>query len=117
LIHQLWTEATDAFSKGLNWRVEDQIQSLVSVGTGKLHLTTFSTSLLDIGKVLVDIGKVLVDIATNSDQIADTFHKFHSSLFLESRAFRFNVGQGLENIGWEEESKMPEIQAITRRYI
>jgi hypothetical protein len=108
-----WPERTDycpPARKGLNWRVEDQIQSLVSVGTGKLHLTAFSTSLLD-------IGKVLVDIATNSDQIADTFHKFHSSLSLESRAFRFNVGQGLENIGWEEESKMPEIEAITRKYI
>jgi Patatin-like phospholipase len=109
-IHQLWTEATDTFSKGLNWRLEDHIQSLVSVGTGKLHLTAFSTSLLD-------IGKVLVDIATNSDQIADTFHKLHSNLYLERRAFRFNVGQGLENIGLEEESKMPDIQAVTRRYI
>ena len=110
-IYQLWTEATDTFSEGPDWRLEDRLQCLVSVGTGKLELTAFNPSLLDI------VGKWLVSIATNSERDAETFQKLHMKLFQERRAFRFNVGQGLEKIGLEEESKMAEIQAFTRRYI
>lgn len=111
-IHELWTEAADAFSEGPDWKLEDNIQCLVSIGTGKLHLTAFGSSVL-----MNEVGEALVAIATNTEQTADMFQKHHSKLYRERRAFRYNVGQGLENIGLEEAAKLQDIQAATRRYI
>ncbi|KAI1130681.1 hypothetical protein F5Y10DRAFT_262831 [Nemania abortiva] len=109
-IQQMWTEATDTFRNGLDWILEDNVGCLVSIGTGKLPLAAFDHSLMK-------IANTLVAIATNSEQIADTFRKHHSRLYREGRAFRFNVDRGLATIGLEEESKMDDIQAFTRRYI
>jgi hypothetical protein len=111
-IQELWTEAFDTYSESFSWKLEDNIQCLVSIGTGKLLLTAFGTDLLQ-----NEVGKALVAIATNTDQIADTFQKHHSKLYQDGIAFRFNVGQGLETIGLEEATKMDDIQAATRRYI
>jgi hypothetical protein len=111
-IHQIWTEATDEFTKheGPDWKLEDHLQCLVSIGTGKLELNAFDPSLRD-------IGRGLVSIATSTERDAETFQRHHTNLFQNKRAFRFNVDQGLEKIGLEEESKMADIQTFTRRYI
>ena len=111
-IYELWSEAADVFAQGSHWKLENNLQCLVSIGTGKLHLTAFGTPL-----VKNEIGDALVAIATNTDKVADTFQKHHSTIYQEKRAFRFNVGQGLENVGLEEAAKVVEIEAATRRYI
>jgi hypothetical protein len=111
-ILEIWSEAADVFNQGGNWKLEDNLQCLVSVGTGKLHLTAFGTSL-----VRNEIGEALVAIATNTEKVADTFQKHHSNIYEERRAFRFNVGQGLEEVGLEEAGKVVDIEAATRRYI
>lgn len=113
-IQELWSEAADVFGdrKDSEWRLEDNLQCLVSIGTGKLHLTPFATSIIK-----NEIGRALVAIATDTEQVANTFQIHHTSLYQGKRAFRFNVGQGMENIGLEEKEKMEEIEASTRRYI
>jgi len=111
-IQELWAESADCFSTGSEWNLENHVHCLVSIGTGKPCLTAFGTSLLK-----NEVGHALVAIATNTDKIADTFQKHHSNLYSERRAFRFNVLQGLENVGLEEASKISDIEAATRRYI
>jgi patatin-like phospholipase/acyl hydrolase len=80
-IRQLWTEAVDVFAEedDLNWRLEDNIQRLVSIGTGKLLLKAFSTSVLG-------IFDAMVAIATNTEQVADLFEKEHTSVFQKGKA-------------------------------
>lgn len=109
-IFQLWQEATDIYSEGLGWKLENNLRCLVSIGTGQLLLTSFSNS-------LKEVGTSLVAIATNSGQIADNFQKHYSHLFEDKKAFRYNVAQGLENIGLEEANKIGNIQQATRRYV
>ena len=95
-----------------NRRLEDNLRCLVSIGTGKLGLTAFGTSLLK-----NEVGKALVALTTNSKKAADDFQKHNSKLCQERRAFRFNVAGGLDDIGLEESSKPAEIEAATRSYI
>jgi hypothetical protein len=113
-INELWTEAADIFADfdEPDWRLEDNLKCLVSIGTGQLLLTAFGTSVIK-----NEVGEALVAITTNCEKTADTFHKHHSNLFQDRRAFRLNVEQGLEKVGLEEASKFPEIESATRRYI
>lgn len=110
-INHLWTEAEDVFSRGPDWKLEDNIQCLVSIGTGQLDLTAFDESLAKF------FTETLVSITTNSDTIAEQFQRHHSQLFRQRVAFRFNVDRGLEDIGLEEASKADVIRSATRRYI
>lgn len=110
-INHLWAEAEDVFSRDPDWKLEDHIQCLVSIGTGQQDLTAFDES---ITKLFTD---TLVSIATNSDATADLFQKHHSQLFRNRVAFRYNVDRGLEAIGLEEASKANDIRAASRRYI
>lgn len=109
-IKEMWTEANDIWSDGSTWRLEDHIKCLVSIGTGKLSFTPF-------GSWPPEIMEALKSIATETEKTADDFHKHHSHLFSEGKAFRFNVDQGLESVGLEEADKMDLIQAVTSRYI
>ncbi|KID84387.1 phospholipase [Metarhizium guizhouense ARSEF 977] len=113
-ILQLWSEAADVFGDRTDstWRLEDNLQCLVSIGTGKLRLTPFATSIIK-----NEVGAALVAIATDTEQVANTFQIHHTSLYQGKRAFRFNVGQGMEDIGLEEKEKIDDIEASTRRYI
>jgi patatin-like phospholipase/acyl hydrolase len=43
--------------------------------------------------------------------------KQNTYLYQQGQAFRFNVDQGLENVGSEEAKKLVEIESGTRRYI
>lgn len=84
----------------------------MSIGTGLPPLTAFGDSL-----VKNEVGEALVAIATNTEVVADEFERLYPMLFCNHHAFRFNVVQGLENVGLEEASKVPVIEGATRRYI
>lgn len=108
-IQYLWSEAGDIWG-AQNQHLEDQVRCLVSIGTGMPSLQAFGVGLLDIAKSL----KV---IATDTEEEAELFEKHHTKLFQTKRAFRFNVLQGLENIGLEEVEKWGDMKAVTRKYI
>jgi hypothetical protein len=112
-IFQVWDEAVDIFKRtDPDWKLEDHLKCIVSVGTGKALLQEFGDSIRD-------VGKALVAISTNSALIANNFRQRHPKLFTHpSRvAFRFDVTQGLEEVGLEKAEKIPTIEAATRRYI
>jgi predicted acylesterase/phospholipase RssA len=108
-VQYMWTEAGDIW--GIQDRhLEDEVCCLVSIGTGIPSLQAF-------GPGFADIAKALKDIATDTEEEADLFQKHYTKLFQTSRAFRFNVKQGLEKIGLEEVEKWGEMKAATRKYI
>ena len=108
-VSYLWTEAGDVWAGG-NGLSEADVQCLVSIGTGIPSLTPF-------GPGLIQVGKALQAIATDTEETADNFRKQHTKLFEAGKAFRFNVIQGLDEVGLEEASKWKEIKAATRLYI
>jgi hypothetical protein len=83
---------------------------LISIGTGKPALAPFPDNILD-------IGRSLVALATETERTAEQFHRDKSSLDEDGRFYRFNVAQGLENVGLEESMKKKEIAAATSRYL
>jgi predicted acylesterase/phospholipase RssA len=111
-VNQLWSEAADIFRKGsyADWSLAHNIRCLVSIGTGELLPQAFGPS-------VVSVGKALLTIATETRETAETFHTHHSFLFQDKRAFRFNVGSGLEKVGLEEKDKIEDIRAATRSYL
>lgn len=105
-------EASDIWSEGRGWKLEENLKCLISIGTGKLHLRAFGDSLIK-----NEIGEALVAISTNTERVADTFEKQNTYLYQHGQAFRFNVEQGLENVGLEDAQKLAEIESVTRRFI
>ncbi|KAG4428205.1 hypothetical protein IFR05_016312 [Cadophora sp. M221] len=109
-ISEMWTEAFDVFKEGDNWRLEDNILCLVSIGTGIPAIRSF-------GDDPLKLGKALLAIATDTERRAEDFHRHHSHMAQNQQYFRFNVLRGLESIGLEEASKLDQINACTQKYL
>ncbi|KAJ5663838.1 hypothetical protein N7507_004569 [Penicillium longicatenatum] len=108
-VQETWTEAGDAWNLN-NGDLKDNVQCLVSIGTGITGFTAFVPS-------LPGVAKALQAIAMETEQTADRFRKQYTDLFQSRRAFRFNVVRGLDNVGLEEVSKWGSIKAATRNYV
>lgn len=111
-INELWTEAYDTFGvrNNDNWRLEDNILCLVSIGTGMPSVKPF-------GDNLKSVGQALLAIAIDTEKCAENFQRHHLPLAKQHRYCRFNVLRGLEDVGLEDASKIDRIIGATRRYI
>lgn len=110
-IQELMIEAYNLWSKKRpSWRIEDNLQCVVSIGTGMPSLKPF-------GDKLWDVPQTLLAIATDTERTAEKWQRSHDTLFKEKRAFRFNVISGLEDIALEESKRQGDILAATKRYI
>jgi predicted acylesterase/phospholipase RssA len=105
-INAVWTEAQDMWPA-----LQDNLQCLVSIGTGIPSLSAFAKDDLD------SFGEMLVRIATETETTAEHFRRDKRSLDDNGQYFRFNVTRGLENIGLESSEQRGLIMATTRRYI
>lgn len=111
-MQMLWNEASDVFKfedQFTQWRIEDNLRCIISIGTGKSTIEEYDDS-------VKGITRTLVKISTETENTADEFHRRHTHLDDESRYFRFNVDVGLENIGLEETKRKDKIMAVTRTY-
>ena len=106
-IFELWNEAKDAWDSE---PLQQNLKSLVSIGTGIPSVEPFNTSLLG-------IGPTLVRISAETEQTAEKFQRMHSELDDDGRYVRFNVSKGLEHIGLEDSSRRDEIMTLTERYL
>lgn len=77
----------------------------MSIGTGVPSLTSYGSSLLEIGKTLQQ--------RRNKQQ---RLFITHSDLDDGNRYFRFNVSHGLKSIGLEDATQKNKIMAATTRY-
>lgn len=106
-VWEVWNQAQLLFGPQ---PLEGKIKCLISIGTGIPSLKPFRDDALH-------IGKTLVAIATETEQTAERFRRDKSYLDDDGRYYRFNVSQGLEEVGLEESKKRKEIAAATRRYV
>jgi len=107
-VYQVWSESRDIW--GSEGSLEDNLQCLVSIGTGISTVKSF-------GGNLAAIGKTLKDLATETEKTADNFLRQYTELHTDHRYFRFNVLSGLEGIGLQESKKRSQIVTATRRYL
>ena len=62
-------------------------------------------------------SKTLVSIAAQTEDTAKLFVARHRNLYEGKRYFRFNVQQGLQDVGLEEFKKVALIDASTAEYM
>jgi len=62
-------------------------------------------------------GQTVVDIATETENTEKKFIARWAKHFDDKRYYRFNVDQGLQNIGLEEYRKKGAIEAATEEYL
>jgi len=108
-IHHLWNEARDIWMKGSE-RLEDNIDSLVSIGTGVPSIEPF-------GESLKGLAMALKRISTETEDTAQEFQRAYSHLFHSGRFCRLNVTNGLQDIGLEEVDKINFLMSATKNYL
>lgn len=106
-VWELWNQAQAIYGPG---PLEDNLDCIVSIGTGVPSLTPFSDDILH-------IHETLIALATETEQTAERFRRSKAHLDDAGCYFRFNVAHGLEEIGLEESKKKKDIAAATRRYV
>jgi tetratricopeptide (TPR) repeat protein/predicted acylesterase/phospholipase RssA len=87
------------------------VKCFVSIGTGNPGKTPFED------KVHKFLAETVVQIATDTEATEKRFMNRWAKHFDEKRYFRFNVEQGLQNIGLDEYNKQGPIEAVTESYL
>ena len=91
--------------------LSNMTKCFVSVGTGKPGTNRVHNSAWSF------FTETLRSIATDTEAVAKEFPKSHRTLFRNGRYYRFNVEQGLQNVGLEEYGEVPTIAAATAEYM
>lgn len=105
-IHEIWDEGRNTW-KGFT---DDNINLMLSIGTGIPSMKPF-------GLTLATIGHTLLEMATETEKSATHFRQDHTSLSRSNRYVRFNVDRGLEDIGLDEADRLGEIVSATKAYM
>ncbi|KAH7060960.1 hypothetical protein BKA63DRAFT_528100 [Paraphoma chrysanthemicola] len=87
------------------------VKCFISIGTGNPGKTPFEDGLLKF------LSETVVQIATETEVTEKKFIARWAKHFDEKRYFRFNVEQGLQNIGLEEYKKRGAIEAASEGYL
>ena len=87
------------------------VKCFLSIGTGNPGIKAFEES------VFKFLGQTVVGIATETEETEKKFIAKWRKHFDDNRYFRFNVDQGLQDIGLEEYKKQGPIEAATNRYL
>ena len=109
-IGEVWNEAINIWSAELG-ELKPLIKCVLSVGTGDPGLTPIND-----GAMKFFTG-TLVDIATETEKTAESFISNNRNLYDQRRYFRFNVKQGLQDVGLSEYEKEGIIWAATDHYL
>lgn len=109
-VDEVWIEAQDIWVP----RQGDLavfVKCFISIGTGNPGTSPIESGAWKFFK------NTLKDIVTETEKTAENFEKYHRGLFLDQRYYRFNVDQGLQNVGLEEYDREREIASATETYM
>ena len=109
-IEQLWNEAQNVWCPN-DIDLKDMLKCIISLGTGNPGLRPLSEGVLKL------LSESLVRIAAETEDTAKLFVKRHRQLYEQKCYFRFNVQQGLQDVGLEEYKKVALIDAATSEYM
>lgn len=87
------------------------VKCFISIGTGNPGKKAFEESMVKF------LSETVVQIATETENTEKKFIARWAKHFDEKRYFRFNVEQGLQNIGLDEYNKKGAMEAATEGYI
>ncbi|KAF2183896.1 FabD/lysophospholipase-like protein [Zopfia rhizophila CBS 207.26] len=87
------------------------VKCFISIGTGNPGKKPFEDSMLKF------LSETVVQIATETEATEKKFIARWAKHFDEKRYFRFNIEQGLQNIGLEEYKKKGAIEAASEGYL
>jgi hypothetical protein len=87
------------------------VKCFISIGTGNPGKKAFEDSMAKF------LSETVVEIATETENTEKRFIAKWAKHFDEKRYFRFNVEQGLQNIGLDEYKKKGAMEAATEGYI
>lgn len=108
-ISEVESEATDLWATK-DTGIDELIKCIVSIGTGQAELKA-------IPDMLPSFIKTLSSIATETEETARNAGSRWRRLQSSQRYFRFNVDQGLQNVGLEEYKAGDRIAMATHRYL
>lgn len=103
-VQQVYREATNLWPERMSTAV------LVSIGTGCAPGPSFEGN-------IAQIAKAVTQIVTGTQSAADSFMEDHEEMINQDLLFRFNVDQGLADVGLEEYKKRREIADATHAYL
>lgn len=87
------------------------VKCFISLGTGRLNLKAVEDNLLKF------ISGTLKQVATETEETAKKFIDRWRGHYADRKYFRFNVEQGLQEVGLKEYREIPTILAATDRYL
>jgi hypothetical protein len=87
------------------------VKCFISIGTGNPGKKALED------KVVKFLSKSLVGIATETEETEKKFIARWARHYDEKRYFRFNVDQGLQDVGLDEYKEQGRMQAVTAEYL
>lgn len=90
--------------------VKPLVKIFISIGTGNPDTKAFKTN-------APKTHQTLIALATETENIEQIFIERWARQFSKDRYFRFNVQQGLQNVGLEEYKQQDLIESATEEYI
>jgi hypothetical protein len=112
-VKQVALEASDIwFQERGELDLQTNVKCFLSIGTGHPGITRVRND-----KVLKFLTETLVSMATDTEKVAGEFEDSWRGPLDERRYFRFNVQQGLQEVGLEEFRMKGEIQSATEAYL
>ena len=109
-VDYVWQEAQSIWCPD-DGKLEPMVKCFVSIGTGNPGSKAFQDSAIKFAT------QDLKDITTETESTATRSLAQHRGLLVQKRYFRYNVEQGLQDVGLEEYLKQPEIEAATQTYL
>ena len=91
--------------------LQRQVKCFVSIGTGHPGKKAIED------KMIKFLFKTLVELATETEKMADKFVSRWRHHYDKKRYFRFNVQQGLQDVGLAEYREQGLIEAATEEYL
>ncbi|KAG6890171.1 hypothetical protein C0995_010875 [Termitomyces sp. Mi166 len=101
---------SEVFQEAQNFYGRDRrISCIVNIGAGHPKPIALSKT--------TDLDKVLGDIATDCENLANRFEKEYGAGNKAKTYFRFNVQQGMQDVGLTEWKKLGEVKTHTTQYL
>lgn len=88
----------------------EDIECIVSIGTGV-------SKWRDYGNNLAQVMKTLVAVATETEETEKRFYRNRTKVGLDGRYFRLNVDHGLADVALNEHAKLNIVEAATEAYL
>lgn len=108
-VREVWTEAQNIWDLR-DGKIEERVKCIVSIGTGDPGMKPLPDS-------MTGLVSAMVSLVTTTKAEASDFADNHRNLLRDGRYFRFNVQQGLQDVGLAEYKQKAKMTTATEDYL